>query len=141
MKKYLIIFMSVTIIFLSPLLYHKIFESKLLVLLISISVILLCTILVILNCCYLAYLLPPGWTVSSIHAGKLPLILIICGKFVGILISPLSFIDEKYNVYAIFAITILSFVAIIIYLLGTNNFRIKVIARIMRKRVFENIGI
>ena len=141
MKKYLTIFMTATIIFLSPLLYPEIFRSKSLVLLIVIPVILLCTILVILNCCYLAYLLPPGWTFSSIHAGKLPLILIICGKFVGILISPLYIIDKKYNVYAVFAIAILSFVAIIIYLLGTNNFRIKVIARIMRKRVFENIGI
>ena len=140
MKKYVIIFMIATIIFVSPLIYSPILDSKLLVLFIASSIILLCTILGILTSCYLSYLVPPGWTFLFMRAGRLPLILIIFGKFIGILCSLLNS-KEKYNAYAVFIITILSYGTIIIYLFTTNNFRIKVIARIMRKRVFENIGI
>ena len=140
MKKYVIIFMIATIIFVSPLIYSPILDSKLLVLFIASSIILLCNILGILTSCYLSYLVPPGWTFLFMRAGRLPLILIIFGKFIGILCSLLNS-KEKYNAYAVFIITILSYGIIIIYLLTTNNFRIKVIARIMRKRVFENIGI
>jgi len=127
----------------SPLLYAPILESKYLILLIASGTILLCSIIVILCSCYLSYLLPPGWKIFFIHAGRLPLCLIIFGKFVGFLISILNF-DEKYNIYniyTIFIITVLSYGSIIIYLFITSNFRIKVIARIMRKRVFENMGI
>ena len=142
-KKYFIIFLITTIIFMSPLLYAPILESKYLILLIASGTILLCSIIVILCSCYLSYLLPPGWKIFFIHAGRLPLCLIIFGKFVGFLISILNF-DEKYNIYniyTIFIITVLSYGSIIIYLFITSNFRIKVIARIMRKRVFENMGI
>ena len=141
MKKYLIIFMITTIIFLSPLLYNPISESKYLYLFITSGIFLLCTIITILASCYLSYLLPPGWTLSCFRAGKLPLCLIIFGKFIGITLSLLINFNEKYNIYCIFAISALSYAIIIIHLLVTNNFRIKVIARIMRKRVFENIGI
>jgi len=139
-KKYFIIFLITSIIFMSPLLYPPILESKFLIIFIASGIILLCSIIVILCSCYLSYLLPPGWKIFFIHAGRLPLCLIIFGKFVGILISILN-LDEKYNIYTIFIITVLSYGSIIIYLFITSNFRIKVIARIMRKRVFENMGI
>ena len=141
MKKYLIIFMIATIIFLSPLLYEPISESKYLYLFIASGIFLLCTIITVLGSCYLSYLLPPGFTISCFRAGKLPLCLIIFGKFVGISLCLLINVNEKYNIYGIFCISALSYAIIIIHLLVSNNFRIKVIARIMRKRVFENIGI
>ena len=140
MKKYLIIFMIVTLIFILPLLYSAILESKLLVLFIASGIILLCSIITILASCYLSYLLPPGWKISSFSAGKLPLYLIIFGKFMGALFGMLN-VKTIHNIYTIFVFMLLSYGGIIIYLLITNNFRIKVIARIMRKRVFENFGI
>jgi hypothetical protein len=137
MKKYLIIFMMATIIFLSPLLYSPILESNYLILGISTGAILLCTIISILASCYLSYLLPPGWKIFFIHAGRLPSCLIVFGKVVGILLNMV----ENYKIYIIFSIISICYISIIIYLFITNNFRIKVIARIMRKRIFENIGI
>ena len=139
-KKYLIIFMVTTIIFLSPLLYSPILDSGFLIILISSGVMLLCTIITILISCYLSYLLPPGMKVYFIRVGKMPLCLIIFGKIVGLLFSAMN-LNEHYNITTIFIILLISYGSIIIYLLITNNFRIKVIARIMRKRVFENIGI
>ena len=139
-KKYLIIFMITTIIFISPLLYNPILDSKFLIILISSGVMLLCTIITILTSCYLSYLLPPGMKIYFIRVGKMPLCLIIFGKIVGLLFSVMN-LNEHYNITTIFIILLLSYGSIIIYLLITNNFRIKVIARIMRKRVFENIGI
>ena len=137
MKKYLIIFMLATIIFISPLLYSPILESNYLILGISSGAILLSTIISILASCYMAYLLPPGWKIFFIHAGRLPSCLIVFGKVVGILLN----LIENYRIYTIFSIISLCYISIIIYLFITNNFRIKVIARIMRKKIFENIGI
>ena len=141
MKKYIIIFMLSTVIFISPLLYKPISNSKILYILIAYGVILLCSILTILASCYLSYLLPPGWTICCFRAGKLPLFLIIFGKIVGIFINILNSKKNNLNINTIFGVTILSYGIIIVYLLNNQNFRIKVIARIMRKRVFENIGI
>ena len=140
MKKYLIIFMTTTIIFVSPLLYPPVLKSKFLMILISTGLILLCSIITILASCYLSYLLPPGWKISFMNAGKLPLFLIIFGKLIGALFSLMNY-NENYNIYTIFTTILISYGSIIIYLISTNNFRIKVISRIMRKRVFENIGI
>ena len=144
MKKYLIIFMIATIIFISPLLYSPILGSAFLILLISSAIILLCTIITILTSCYLSYLLPPGWTMFFIRIGRMPLSVIIFGKFIGTLFSMINSTEQgnnNNNFITIFIIIFISYVGIIIYLFIKNNFRIKVIARIMRKRVFENIGI
>ena len=141
MKKYIILFMFSTLIFISPLLYEPISNSKILYIVIACGVILLCSILTILASCYLSYLLPPGWNICCFRAGKLPLFLIIFGKVVGIFISILNSKDNNLNINIIFGVTILSYGIIIVYLLINKDFRIKVIARIMRKRVFENIGI
>ena len=141
-KKYIIIFMLSTPIFISPLLYEPISNSKILYIIIATGVILLCSILTILSSCYLSYLLPPGWTICCFRAGKLPLFLIIFGKIIGIFISILNTKVNNLNINTIFCVAILSYGIIIIFLfISYNNFKIKVIARIMRKRVFENIGI
>ena len=141
MKKYLIIFMIASIIFISPLLYSPISESKILYLFIASGLSLLSSILTILCSSYLSYLLPPGLTILlSIHAAKLPLFLIAFGKFVGIIIGLFNNTNNYNNIF-IFSILAIYYASMIAYLIFTNNFRIKVIARIMRKRVFENIGI
>ena len=140
MKKYLIIFMFATILFIAPLLYEPILESGILVLIISSGLTLLSTIISILSCCYLSYLLPPGWKIYHIHAGKLPSCLIVLGKLLGILFNLLKYF-EYYDLYTIFGLIFICYISIIIYLFKTNNFRIKVISRIMRKKVFENMGI
>ena len=139
-KKYLIIFMISTIIFISPLLYEPILGSQFLYFLIATGINLLCTIISILISCYLSYLLPPGWEVSFISAGKIPLCLISLGKVVGIIFS-MMIVNERNNTYFIFILTVLSYGSLIAYLLITHNFRIKVISRIMKKRVYENMGI
>ena len=135
-KKYLIVFLLASIIFVLPITYEPILESKHLVLFIVAGIFTFSTVIVVLCSCYLSYLLPPGWRVFFIHAGRLPLILIIFGKFNGILLSLI-----KYNGIIIFIITLLSYGSIIVYLFLVNDFRIKVIARIMRKKVFESSGI
>ena len=141
MKKYLVIFMIASIIFISPLLYSPISESKALYFMISTGLSLLCSIITILCSSYLSYLLPPRLILlSTIKAAKLPLFLIEFGKFVGIIIGNLNN-TKNYNIIFIFIILVISYVSMIVYFMITNNFRIKVIARIMRKRVFENIGI
>jgi hypothetical protein len=141
MKKYLVIFMIASIIFISPLLYSPISESKALYFMISSGLSLLCSIITILCSSYLSYLLPPGLILlSTFKAAKLPLFLIEFGKFIGIIIGILNN-TKNYNIIFIFIILVISYVSTIVYLMITNNFRIKVIARIMRKRVFENIGI
>jgi hypothetical protein len=141
MKKYLVIFMIASVIFISPLLYSPISESKALYFMISSGLSLLCSIITILCSSYLSYLLPPGLILlSTFKAAKLPLFLIEFGKFIGIIIGILNN-TKNYNIIFIFIILVISYVSTIVYLMITNNFRIKVIARIMRKRVFENIGI
>ena len=132
--------MITTIIFISPLLYSPILDSEFLIVLISSGLILLCTIITILISCYLSYLLPPGLKIYFIRVGKMPLCIIIFGKIIGSLLSAMN-LNENYNINSIFIIVLISYGSIIIYLFIKNNFRIKVIARIMRKRVFENIGI
>ena len=136
LKRYLIVFFIATIIFVSPIIYEPILDSGYLVLFIMAGISVFTTIIVVLCSCYLSYLLPPGWKFFFIHAGRLPLILIIFGKFNGILIS-----INKFNEIIIFIITIAAYGVIIISLLMTHDFRIKVIARIMRKRIFESSGI
>lgn len=133
--------MIASIIFISPLLYSPISESKALYFMISSGLSLLCSIITILCSSYLSYLLPPGLILlSTFKAAKLPLFLIEFGKFIGIIIGILNN-TKNYNIIFIFIILVISYVSTIVYLMITNNFRIKVIARIMRKRVFENIGI
>ena len=103
-----------------------------------ISIILLInSIIEIISSCYLAYLIPPVWKYSNINAAAIPPVVIILGKICGCLICLSSFSEIKLlNHYIMNGITFIGYSITGYYTLKSKNFRIKAIARIMRKTDF-----
>ena len=138
-KQYLVILMVSTILLMIPLLFK---EIDLLFYFIIIScVILLSSIIEVLSSCYLAYLTPPEWKLSNFNAGALPLYISTFGKFSGCLICLTVFISDNFvllNHYVIIIFTSIGYGISGFYMLKSKNFRIKSIARIMRKSELES---
>ena len=135
-KKFLIILMVSTIILMIPLT----FEIDLLSYYIIISfIILISSIIEVLSSCYLAYLTPPEWKFSHMNAGSLPLYIMTFGKLIGCLICLAAFINiNLINNRIVVFITLLAYGISGFYILKSKNFRIKAIARIMRKSELES---
>ena len=125
-----------TIIFMVPLS----FDISLFYFYIIISVLnLLSSIIEVLSSCYLAYLTPPIWKFSQINAGALPLYIMTFGKICGCLINLTSFIGKTLlNNRVVFFSTFIGYGISGFYMLKSKNFRIKAIARIMRKAELES---
>ena len=103
-------------------------------------IILLSSIIEILSSCYLAYLTPPEWKLSKFNAGSLPLHISTFGKFSGCLICLTVFVNNELdllNHWVVMIFTIIGYGVSGIYILKSKNFRIKSIARIMRKSELE----
>ena len=134
-KKFLIILMSLTIILMIPLS----FEIDLLYYFILISIIILISsIIEVISSSYLAYLTPPDWKFSHINAGALPLFMMTFGKLSGCLICLTSFSDIiLLNNHVVLIFTFLGYGISGFYMAKSKNFRIKAIARIMRKSELE----
>ena len=97
-------------------------------------VILISSIIEVLSSCYLAYLTPPEWKFCHINAGVLPLYIMSFGKLIGCLICLTSLIDiALLNIYVIITFTFIGYGITGFYIIKSKNFRIKAIARIMRK--------
>ena len=95
-------------------------------------------IIEVLSSCYLAYLTPPEWVFSQINAGALPLFVMTFGKLCGCLICLTAFTGNLlFNHHIIIGLTILGYGISGIFILKSKNFRIKAIARIMRKSELE----
>ena len=138
-KRYLIIFMSSTIVFLSPLLYDRILINSTLILSLAVlSIVLFSNIIIILCSGYLSFLLPPRW---SIVLGRIPLYIILTGRGVGMLICLFMEISITFNIIFIFCLCALVYGFVIGFLIIYKDFRIKIISRIIRKRAFEEKGI
>ena len=134
-KKLLVILMALNIILMIPLS----FEINLLAYFIIISfVILLSSIIEVLSSCYLAYLTPPKWKFSHMNAGALPLHIMTFGKLIGCIICLLAFTEDALlNNRVILVITFISYGICVYNILKSQNFRIKAIARIMRRSELE----
>ena len=135
-RKLLVILMTSTIIFMVPLS----FDISLFYFFIIISILnLLSSIIEVLSSCYLAYLTPPIWKFSQINAGALPLYIMTFGKICGCLINLTSFINKTVlNNRVVFVSTFIGYGISGFYMIKSKNFRIKAIARIMRKSELES---
>ena len=134
-KKLLLILMTATIILMVPLLI----EINLLVYFIIISLVfLISSIIEVVSSCYLAYLIPPDHKFSHINAGALPLYVMIFGKLCGCLICLTSFVGiNLFNNHVVIILTLIGYGISGFYLIKSKNFKIKAIARIMRKSELE----
>ena len=139
MKRYLIMFISATIIFISPLVYKPILNESFLVLsIVVLDITLFTNIITVLVSCYFSYLFPPRW---NYLIGRSPIYVISAGKALGILLCLFIKVSFEFNFYFIFALCILIYGAIIGFLVRYKDLRIKIIARIIRKKAFEDKGI
>ena len=90
----------------------------------------------------MAYLTPPEWQLSHFNAGILPLIIMTFGKLCGCLICCVAFLGNlMLNHYIIIGLTFIGYGITGIFILKSKNFRIKAIARIMRKSELEQNAI
>ena len=134
-KKLLVILMTLTIILMVPLSFVK----NLLAYFIIISLVfLISSIIEVVSSCYLAYLIPPDHKFSHINAGALPLYIITFGKLCGCLICLTSFTNiELFNNHVVIIFTFIGYGISGFHMIKSKNFRIKAIARIMRKSELE----
>ena len=138
-KRYLLIFISATIIFISPLLYTRLLTEGIFVL--SISVLGITTfsnIITVLISCYLSYLFPPRW---NYIIGRSPIYVISAGKALGIFICLFIKINLEFNFYFVCALCVIFYGCVLVFLIVYKDFRIKIIARIIRKKALEDKGI
>ena len=138
-KKLLITLMVLTIVLMIPLSIEYIVGKHIIFYFIIISfVILISSIIEVLASCYLAYLTPPEWKFSQINAGALPLYVMTFGKLSGCLICLSAFSDNLLlNHHNIIMLTLIGYSISGFFILKSKNFRIKAIARIMRKSELE----
>ena len=127
--------MTLTIILMVPLSFVK----NLLAYFIIISLVfLISSIIEVVSSCYLAYLIPPDHKFSHINAGALPLYIITFGKLCGCLICLTSFTNiELFNNHVVIIFTFIGYGISGFHMIKSKNFRIKAIARIMRKSELE----
>ena len=138
-KRYLLIFILATIIFISPLLYTPLLNEGIFVLTISVlGIITFSNIISVLISCYLSYLFPPRW---NYRIGRSPIYVISAGKALGILICLFMKINFEFHFYFVFSLCVLLYGCIFVFLLIYKDFRIKIIARIIRKKALEDKGI
>ena len=138
-KRYIMIFLIVSIVFLTPSLYTPILINTMTVLSFSVlGIVTLSNIITTLASCYLSYLFPPRW---NYFLGRMPIYVISLGKGVGILLCLFCNIKIEVEFYIFYALLVLCYGSIIAFLFIYKEFRIKIIARIIRKKAFEDKGI
>ena len=141
LKKILVILISLSIVLMIPLC----FELKLYVYFIIVSItMLMSSIIEVLSSAYLAYLTPPDWKISHINAGSLPFYIMNIGKLLGCLICFTSFAEKHFvhnlNNFVVIIITIIGYGISGIFIFRSDNFRIKAICRIMRKTELDSFN-
>ena len=137
-KKLLIALMIITILLMIPLSIEYVVDNIIIYFIIISLVFLISSIIEVLSSCYLAYLTPPEWKFSRFNAGALPLYVMTFGKLCGCLICFTAFTSNLLlNHHIIISLTILGYGISGIFILKSKNFRIKAIARIMRKTELE----
>jgi hypothetical protein len=134
-KKLLLLFMILTIILMSPIIFTIPLDLYFIILS---SVFLISSFIEVIISCYLAYLTPPDWKFHNIKAGALPFHIMTLGRLGGCLICLISFVkDTSANNYIIVPITCIGYGISGFYIYKSKNFRIKAIARLIRKSELE----
>ena len=104
-KRYLIVFMVVSFIFMAPLLYVRILKESIYVLSLSVlGVASFSNIITVLASCYLSYLFPPRW---NYFLGRMPIYVISLGKGLGILLCLFCNISVEIGFYVLFALCVI----------------------------------
>ena len=139
-KKNLIIFMIASIICMIPLsLLDIIREAYIPIVAIDI---LLHKIIEVMCSCYLVYLIPPQWKYAHMRASSLPIYLMTLGKIFACFVCFIAYDDKDKDILALNH-HLLILIAFIIYgiiglvILKSPNFRVKALARVLRKRAIE----
>ena len=93
--------------------------------------------------CYLVYLIPPQWKYAHIRASSLPIYIMTIGKFCSCFLCFLCFnidydnIILKYNIIILIVICFLAYGIIGLIIYKSTNFRVKALARVLRKKATE----
>ena len=136
-KKLLIILMFMNLLLMIPVIISKFINLYIYFIIISL-IFLISSIIEVLSSCYLAYLTPPEWKISNFNAGMLPLIIMTFGKLSGCLICLTAFSENlMLNHYIIIGLSFIGYAICSIFILKSKNFRVKAIARIIRKSELE----
>ena len=138
-KKNLIIFMVASIACMIPLIFLKTYKAYIPI--VSVDI-LLHKIIEVMCSCYLVYLMPPQWKYAHIRASSLPIYLMTIGKFIACIVCFICYNNNKDIIFNLnfILLTIIAFVAygiIGLVVLRSPNFRVKALARILRKRAVE----
>jgi len=147
-KKNLIIFMFSSILLMIPLSLPFLDYIWLYVPLVSFDIFFHKVIEIMLSC-YLVYLIPPQWKYAHIRASSLPIYLMTFAKMSACALCFLCFQNPnneensnikhvfKYNQQALTLITILVYGMFGVFIYKSHNFRVKALARVLRKRAME----
>ena len=147
-KKNLIIFMLFSILLMIPLSLPFLDIIWLYVPLVSFDVFFHKVIEIMLSC-YLVYLIPPQWKYAHIRASSLPIYLMTFAKMSSCALCVLCFQNPKnennskikhvfkYNQQALTLIAIIVYGMFGVFIYKSNNFRVKALARVLRKRAME----
>ena len=139
-KKNLIIFMIASIVCMVPLSFlEKIKEGYIPVVAIDIF---LHKIIEVICSCYLVYLIPPQWKYAHMRASSLPIYLMTIGKIFACVVCFISYDDQnknilKWNHHLLIAIALIIYGIVGLIVLKSPNFRVKALARLLRKRAVE----
>ena len=147
-KKNLIIFMFSSILLMIPLSLPFLDNIWLYVPLVSFDIFFHKVIEIMLSC-YLVYLIPPQWKYAHIRASSLPIYLMTFAKMSACALCFLCFQNPnnegnsnikhvfKYNQQALTLIAILVYGMFGVFIYKSHNFRVKALARVLRKRAME----
>ena len=135
-KKYLLIAMIASIIFMIPLLF-----SLPLGIYIPIVSIDLCLqkIIEVLCSCFLVYLIPPKWKYAHVRASSLVVHVMTFAKIFSCLLCFSCFDEDKKeqiktNIYILASIAFVAYGVLFVFIYKANNLRVKALIRIMKKR-------
>ena len=139
-NKNLIIFMISSIVFMVPL---TILDGKYKIYLPFASFDILLHKIIEIRCsCYLVYLMPPQWKYAHIRASSLPIYLMTIGKILACIVCFICYDYSdiklyKYNQIILIGIAFIVYGIIGLVILKSPNFRVKALARILRKKAVE----
>ena len=139
-KKNLIIFMIASIVFMVPLTF---LDGKYKIYLPFASFDILLHKIIEIRCsCYLVYLMPPQWKYAHIRASSLPIYLMTIGKILACIVCFICYDYSdiklyKYNQIILIGIAFIVYGIIGLVILKSPNFRVKALARILRKKAVE----
>ena len=147
-KKNLIIFMFLSVLLMIPLSIPFLDYIWLYIPLVSFDIFFHKIIEIMLSC-YLVYLIPPQWKYAHIRASSLPIYLMTFAKMSACALCFLCFQDPKneknnmikhvfkYNQQALTLIATSVYGMFCVFIYKSNNFRVKALARVLRKRAME----